>query len=171
LVKRLNVSEKTKKENCKMKSKRYFLIIFLLIGLSTFIACEQDDHILPKEDWFVAFESQSATISKNSPNDLRIPVYVAAGKGSSIRVDIGIKTDSTTAQAGVDYNFVRGPILNYPIGSGYDTLIIRPLSPGNPGPQRLWLFLESNSANYNMGFFHGPEKDSTSFADFVITFQ
>jgi hypothetical protein len=154
-----------------MNTKRYLLIIFLALGITTFIACEPEDHILPKEDWFVAFESQSATIAKNSPNNLRIPVYVAAGSGAPLTVNIGIKTDSTTAQLGVDYNMLRGPVLNYPIGSGYDTLIISPLSPGNQGPQRLWLFLESNSANYNMGFFHGTERDSTSFADFVVTFQ
>jgi hypothetical protein len=158
--------------NYKKMKRNIITLIFLAFTFGPFIACEkQEEQILQKKDWFVAFEGQNATISKTSSSLLRIPVYVAAGTGSPVSVTIGINTDSTTAVAGVDYQFVKGPVLNYPNGAGFDTLRIQPLSPGNPGRQTLWLKLESNTAGYKMGFSHGPDADSTSYADFKITFQ
>jgi hypothetical protein len=137
-------------------------LLFLALTFGPFVSCdEEEEQILPKEDWFVAFERQHATISKTSSALLGIPVYIAAGAGSPVSVTIGINTDSTTAVAGVDYQFVNGPVLNYPNGAGFDTLLIQPLAPGNPGPQTLWLILESNTAGYKMGFTHGPDADST----------
>ncbi len=151
--------------------RNIIILLFLAITFGPFVGCEEEEQILPKEDWFVAFETVSATISKTSADTLKIPVYVAAGAGSAITVNIGINTDSTTAVAGQDYNFVHGPALSFPTGAGFDTIRIVPVAPGNDGAQTLWLFLENNSAGYNMGFKHGEEADSTSFADFKITFQ
>lgn len=152
-------------------TRNIIILLFLAITFAPFVGCEEEEQILPREDWFIAFETTSATISKTSNDTLKIPVYIAAGAGSAVTVKIGINTDSTTAVAGQDYNFVHGPELSYPTGTGFDTIRIVPVAPGNTGRQTLWLFLENNSAGYTMGFKHGEEADSTSFADFKITFQ
>ncbi len=153
--------------------KKILLILMVLAVPFIMVSCEEDEIILPEEDFFIAFEGASANISKNSPTPLNIPVYVAAAAGDQVTVTVGYETqleEGTVAIKDVDFEFAHGPVLTYPIGAGHDTLRIQPMPGGTPGNLILELFLESNSANYNMGFFYGEEADSTSHNRFVVTF-
>lgn len=148
-------------------------IIFILLAIVVpFLlpSCGEEEQILPKDDFFVAFQTTSGTISKNAAAPLAIPVYVAAERGAQVTVTVGIDGANSTAVAGTDFSFVHGPTLTYPIGAGYDTLRIQPIPGGTPGNLTLQLFLESNSAGYKMGFFYGEKADSTSHNRFLVTF-
>jgi hypothetical protein len=156
--------------------KIFFILVFF--SASVFISsCEKENKILSSDEFFVAFGYKIgvnffhvANINKASTDTLKIPVYVAAEKGPSMTVTIGVNNDSTTAVLGTDYEFVRGPLLTYPIGAGYDSIMIIPKTGGTAGNLKLDLFLESNSAGYTMGFKHGEEADSTSFNKFRVNF-
>ncbi len=153
--------------------KKILLILMVLVVPFVMISCDDDEILLPAEDFFVAFEGVSANISKNSPTPLNIPVYVAAEAGDQVTVTIGYKEESdegVVAIEDVDFEFEHGPVLTYPIGAGHDTLRIQPIPGGTAGNLILELYLESNSAGYNMGFFYGEEADSTSHNRFVVTF-
>ena len=147
--------------------KLFFIFVFFSLPLF-FISCGEDDKILSEDEFFIAFEGTNATLPKSSEDTLKIPVYIAAESGGSVTVNIGTDTDSTTAVIGTDYEFVRGPQLVYPIGAGYDSLMIISNTGGTPGDLILELFLESNSAGYNMGFFYGENADSTSHDRFRV---
>ncbi len=152
--------------------KKILLILMVLAVPFIMVSCDDDETILPEEDFFIAFEGTSANISKNSPTPLNIPVYVAAAAGDQVTVTVGWETEveeGTAAIEDVDFEFEHGPVLTYPIGAGHDTLRIQPIPGGTPGNLILELFLESNSANYNMGFFYGEEADSTSHNRFIVT--
>ncbi len=153
--------------------KKILLILMALAVPVIMVSCDDDEIILPEEDFFIAFEGTSANISKNSPTPLNIPVYVAAAAGDQVTVTVGYETaveEGTAAIIDVDFEFEHGPVLTYPVGAGHDTLRIQPIPGGTPGNLILELFLESNSANYNMGFFYGEEADSTSHNRFIVTF-
>ncbi len=155
--------------------------MFLLATPFIMISCDEDEQVLPREDFFVAFEGTFATISKNSTQTLDIPVYVAAEKGEQVTVNIGIKNDPellenpeyegySFATENTDFEYVHGPVLTYSIGAGYDTLRISPIAGGTPGNLILDLYLQSNSADYKMGFFYGEQADSTSHDRFLVVF-
>jgi len=147
-------------------------IIFIFFGLMLpffLISCDDEEQILPKEDFFIAFQNTSGTIQKNASAPAAIPVYVAAERGAPLTVTIGVNTESSTAIQGTDFEFVHGPELNYPIGAGYDTLRIQPIPGGTQGNLVLELFLQNNSAGYKMGFFYGEQADSTSHDRFLLT--
>jgi len=147
-------------------------IVFILFGfmLPFFLqSCDDEEQILPREDFFVAFQSTSGTIQKNAATPASIPVYVAAERGDAVSVTIGVNAENSTAIEGTDFEFVHGPELNFPIGAGYDTLRIQPIPGGTQGNLVLELFLQSNSAGYKMGFFYGEEADSTSHDRFLLT--
>lgn len=139
------------------------ILIFVLFSIPMFMSsCGEEQIILPADDFFIAFEKESYTTKKDAATPLKIPVYIAAERGAAVTVTVGINTDSTTAVTNTDFEFLRGPVLNFPIGAGYDSIIIQPKTGGTPGNLMLDLFLESNSAGYTMGFFYGEQADSTS---------
>ncbi|MBS4013427.1 MAG: hypothetical protein KGZ97_06660 [Bacteroidetes bacterium] len=139
------------------------ILIFVLFSIPMFISsCGEEQIILPADEFFIAFEKETYTTTKNAANPLKIPVYIAAERGAAVTVTVGINSEITTAVTGTDFEFIRGPQLNFPIGAGYDSIIIQPKTGGTPGNLLLNLFLESNSAGYKMGFFYGEQADSTS---------
>lgn len=148
------------------------IFVFFSIPLF-FFSCRQDKILLDEDDFFVAIEETGASIDKRPLNEgkvLEIPVYVAAEAGEEVTVTVGIDDENTDAVEGVDFEFVNGKTLTYPNGAGYDTLIIKPFYGGTPGDLNLNLFLEDNTAGYNMGFFYGENQDSTSHANMLVTF-
>ncbi len=149
--------------------KKIFLIVFAFAVPFLIVSCEEDEQVLPSDDFFVAFEGSFASVAKTSEG-VNIPVYVAAERGQEVTVNIGIESENTDAVEGTDFEFLHGPTLSYPIGAGYDTLRIAPMADGNEGDLTLELFLDSNSAGYKMGFFYGEEADSTSHNRFTVVF-
>ena len=146
--------------------KLFFIFIFFSLPLF-FISCGEEDKILSEDEFFIAFEGTSANLAKTSDDTLKIPVYIAAERGGSVTVNIGIDAEST-AVLDTDFEFVRGPQLVYEIGAGYDSLMIISHEGGTAGNLILDLFLESNSAGYKMGFFYGENADSTSHDVFRV---
>lgn len=161
--------------------KKVFTFTLAIMLAFCLHSCSEDEIILPEKDFFIAFEGQSAVLSKSSQHMLKIPVFVAAERGQQVHVNIGINKDPdiifgqgsrdyTLAEESVDFEFIHGPVLSFPTGAGYDTLRIKALPGPVPGNLYLLLNLESNSAGYSMGFRYGAAADSTSHDRFLIEF-
>jgi len=163
-----------------MKKIKFVVLIFL--APIVIVSCEEDGVTLPEEEFFVAFETEKATIEKSSDSPLEIPVYVAAERGGEVSVEVGVQNSPdllddesyagySFAKENLDYEIPGGLTLNYPKGTGYDTLRLHSIEGGTPGDLILELVIEENSAGYRMGLPTGESGDGSKYDRFVVEFQ
>jgi len=153
--------------------KRYLFILSLILPLFILSSCKDDNDILSDDDYFIVYEEEEYVIDKRplNPNEvLEIPIVMAAERGEDVVLTIGVDEQNSTAVEGTDFEFVNGPEITFKDGVGEEVLIIAPLYGGTPGDLELVLFLESNTAGYNMGFYQGEDGEETVKNEVVCFF-
>ncbi|TVQ17384.1 MAG: hypothetical protein EA361_02485 [Bacteroidetes bacterium] len=149
--------------------KKLVLIIAAVFATSfLFVACEDDDKMLESKDFFVAFEQLQGVLSLTSSDTLRIPVYVAATTGPAVTVNFDVLAQSTAVE-NTDFEFLGGKSVVFENGTGVRHIQVVSKA-GSTAPLNATLEIKSNSANYNIGFGFGENRDSLSHHRYTITF-
>jgi hypothetical protein len=166
-----------------MKKIKFYLLI-LIAGVLALNACnEKEDVFLPASEYFVSVTRSTALVVQEG-DILKLPVIIAAPKGPAVSVtyDFEVNTDTTQAVLGKDFWVVDAAgdsvgtyVLNFPEGTGTDTIRIYAPFTGNTDLKKSNLVLKSNSANYNLGMSPSYAKCVLSVAypsldDFVGTY-
>ncbi len=138
--------------------KLKYLIAALLISFS-FSSCfkEQELNIFPDDQAYVAFFGESITISEaeDDVEKMKIPVFVAAHKGSSVTVNFSISTEGLENPAieGVDYTVGNtNNQLTFPERVGVEPVVIEPIDvEGRDRNKYLYVIITAASGDISVG--------------------
>lgn len=160
--------------------KTIIISIVFLASLLGMYSCEEVRITLPEDQFFVAFDYKvggivvdSSKIFKGNTGMLAIPVLVAAKKGGPVTVEFEFDTTDVNgfftatppsqsyAEENVNFTLVNSSkILNFPTGTGYDTIFIRPINAPFTGHKYVFINLINNSADYRIGLREGVNADT-----------
>lgn len=135
-----------------MKNKLNLIYIVLALGL--FAACETEHIMFDASKSHVAFISGEASVSEAVASPAPIPVIVTAMLNSpSITVDFDIDADQSSAVEGEDFTIANASkTLTFSDGWGYDTIWVQPVDNDVFGGNISFVIkLTANSQSYAFG--------------------
>jgi hypothetical protein len=143
-----------------MKKITFYLLI-LIAGALALNACnEKEDVFLPASEYFVSITRDNALVIREG-DILKLPVVIAAPKSSAVTVTYDFEPGTYTSQAtlGTDFWVVNiadtsvktDYTLQFPQGTGTDTIYILAPRTGEMNLKQIDLVLKSNTAGYNLG--------------------